>query len=113
MFRNDEDDRKFLQRELSDFLEKIEDRWRDENAVQEAQNEASELRADVKRLEAELAKIQPPSEYQLKQWEDGKAALKKLEDVRKQAYNEGYAAAYVEVTNRMRTVNIQQGQGNY
>lgn len=88
--------------ELDDFLENIEKKFDYRESYLEEQAENSRLRETNSKLQEQLRAAQP-GEYQLQQWEEAKTALKKVTELKKNAYNEGYAAAYVDVTNRMKS----------
>ena len=72
----------------------------------------ADLKSEVQRLEHDLASQQPPAAHQVKAWEEGKKALNKIAEEREQAYNQGYAAAYIDITNRMTPGNTQYGAFN-
>lgn len=67
-----------------------------EKTIFEKDSKISELRTKISSLEK-----QKPTDFELKQYEEAKKALKDVESIRRDAYNKGYADAYTDTTSRM------------
>lgn len=106
---------KVLEEEFSDSIQDAKDQL--ENVVSDivrglenAVDKIGERDPEIERLNIKLrdAESKIPKPYELEQIERGRLDLKKLQEVKRLAYNQGYADAYIEVQSKMKTGNIEQ-----
>lgn len=94
-----------IRQQNAGLLSDIEDRWRDEDALRKAQAELREAQSEISNLKDKIRGMTPPTQRELDEIKESQETWKKIKDEKILSYNEGYSAAYIDVTNRMKSVN--------